>query len=211
MPILFRQLGYSGNRGMAEKRHYPSLTRFLFLGGSITSGAYDSARLQQVLGIEAPFGPLALCCLGRPIDERPALRARLEAALTSLLPKVELVRCPDDSSSAFAEAAQRAPLLYFAGGIELEYKKHLSKESLAQIVGGKTVLASSAGVNIFSSKFFSNDRDQIEEGLGLLTINTICHYDPAKAERASKLAQACYPQPVVCLEERQLIELFSEI
>ena len=196
---------------MVGIRFKPKVTRFLFLGGSITSGAYASGQLQQLFRAEFCGGYLAPCCLGQGADCRPALRARLKPALTSLLPNVEILDCPDESLGAYAEIARRAQILYFAGGSELEYKRNFSKESLAEIVRGKTVLASSAGVNIFSSQFFSNDRGTVEEGLGVLALQTICHYDPAKAERAAKLAQACSPQLAVCLGETDFIEIFSEI
>ena len=45
---------------------------------------------------------------------------------------------------------------------------------------GKVLAGSSAGANIFSKFYFSNSKDAVFEGLGVLPIRLVCHYGSNK-------------------------------
>ena len=69
---------------------------------------------------------------------------------------------------------ENANILFFCGGNENKLKDSFGKKYFS--FSSKLVVGVSAGANFLSSFYFSNDRNCIEEGLGIVPINTICHF-----------------------------------
>jgi peptidase E len=86
--------------------------------------------------------------------------------------------------SVLSDQMREANAIFLSGGNENYLKEIFREMDLEKLVQGKIISGSSAGANIFSKYYFTNDRDSVEEGFGILPIKTICHY---KTERISKL------------------------
>lgn len=107
------------------------------------------------------------------------------------------------------EQIKTANIIFIPGGNENFLKKYLKKVKFSSF-DNKTIIGSSAGTNIFSSLYYSNDRNRIEKGLYNLPIKTICHFDDKKRERLKKLilAKNKLKLPTFALEEGNFITLF---
>ena len=79
-----------------------------------------------------------------------------------------------------------ADVLFFSGGSEFNLKKIFKKNVIPST--NKIIIGVSAGTNFLSKFYFSNDREKIESGLGVLPIKTICHFSAEKNERAILLS-----------------------
>jgi peptidase E len=80
-------------------------------------------------------------------------------------------------------------IIFFPGGSEILLKKYL-KNIKFSLFKNKTIIGVSAGANIFSNIYYSNDRRAIESGLYKLPIQTICHFDASKNDKLNKLILA---------------------
>ena len=82
----------------------------------------------------------------------------------------------------FLEQTAWADVIYLSGGDGVLIKNALSAyKNITELFSGKTILASSAGVNVLAKYYYDNDYDRIEEGLGLLNIKTLCHFGPGNS------------------------------
>lgn len=79
-----------------------------------------------------------------------------------------------------------ADILFFSGGSELNLKKILKKNTIPGT--NKIIIGVSAGTNFLSRYYFSNDREKVEAGLGVLPIKTICHFSAEKNKKAILLS-----------------------
>jgi len=79
-----------------------------------------------------------------------------------------------------------ADILFFSGGSELNLKKLFKKNTIPST--NKIIIGVSAGTNFLSKFYFSNDREKVEAGLGVLPIKTICHFSTEKNKRAILLS-----------------------
>ena len=78
----------------------------------------------------------------------------------------------------------------------------LSKyQNLAEIFSGKTVAGDSAGANVLAKFFYSRNSKLIREGLGVLSLKIVAHYE-AGAE--NPLAETEPELPTVLLSEYQM-------
>jgi peptidase E len=77
-------------------------------------------------------------------------------------------------------------IIFVCGGNELLLKRYL-KSIKPKLFNNKVIVGVSAGANVFSSYYYSNDRNRIEKGLGILPIKTMCHYNLSKKEKFKKL------------------------
>ena len=90
------------------------------------------------------------------------------------------------NNKIFKKQIRKSNLIFLCGGSELPllgYLKDLKLEDL----NNKVVVGISAGTNIFSKYYYSNDRNTIGRGLGLLPIKTLCHYNNQRYSRFKKL------------------------
>lgn len=81
-----------------------------------------------------------------------------------------------------------ADVIYLRGGETEMLKEMLSKiKNLSELWQGKIVAASSAGVYVLSKYYYTNSKDDIYEGFGILPIKTFCHYAEEKSDKLEKL------------------------
>jgi len=86
------------------------------------------------------------------------------------------------SEENFIEELKKADAVYMRGGDTLQLLNTLKKytEFTDLIQTKKVVAGSSAGAYVLVKFFFSNSKNDIYEGLGILPIKMICHYKEEK-------------------------------
>jgi peptidase E len=95
-------------------------------------------------------------------------------------------------------------LIFVSGGSELlleEFFKDIPKQAF----DNKVVVGSSAGVNIFSKNYYSNDRNEIATGLNVLPIMTICHYTDEHKNRLETLSSINNNLPTYAISEGKYV------
>ncbi len=108
----------------------------------------------------------------------------------------------------FLSQLQKAQLVIIPGGSELSLKKHLPPLS-REFFDNKTVIASSAGTNFLATLYYSNDRNEIDEGMGLLKINTVCHFRNETIEKVKELVSS-NNMPTFAIKEGDFIIVYGK-
>ncbi|HUX35952.1 MAG TPA: Type 1 glutamine amidotransferase-like domain-containing protein [Candidatus Paceibacterota bacterium] len=100
------------------------------------------------------------------------------AASTGARLKIELA-----SENNFMEQVKQASAIVIRGGDTLKLIEIIKQyPDFAEAIKGKVVAGSSAGAYLFSKYYHSGSEDKVFEGLGILPIRIICHYDSKKFE-----------------------------
>lgn len=88
----------------------------------------------------------------------------------------------------FIEALKMTDAVYLRGVDQFQLLNTLKKytEFIDLLKTKKIVAGSSAGAYVLSKYFFSNSKNDIFEGLGVLPIKLICHYEEEKHKRVIK-------------------------
>ncbi len=87
----------------------------------------------------------------------------------------------------FLEQIKKTDIIYFHGGQPLKLLEALKKyPTLFESLKGKIVAGESAGASVLSACFYSKTEDGIFEGLGFVSVKTICHYVGENKERLDK-------------------------
>jgi peptidase E len=102
------------------------------------------------------------------------------------------------SSEDFIQQIQNADAVYLSGG-ETEKLLNTLKQfpAFAKAVTGKVVAGSSAGAYALARYYYSNSRNTVSEGLGILPVKVVCHFK-------SKIHDVPATDPV------ELMEKYSE-
>lgn len=96
----------------------------------------------------------------------------------------------NDKTSAFIEQVKQADLIYIRGGDTHVLQEYLEKiSSLESLLYDKVVAGSSAGALVLSKYYYENDDDTYNQGLGILTIKTFCHYTEENSDKLTKLKE----------------------
>jgi peptidase E len=78
----------------------------------------------------------------------------------------------------FVEQMKSADVIYFQGGKTLRLLEVLKKfPNLESLLQGKVVAGDSAGANVFGKLFYSPSANGVFEGLGILPLKIIPHYE----------------------------------
>jgi len=84
----------------------------------------------------------------------------------------------------FESQLQETDIVYLHGGTTLLLIDAISKHpNFKELIKGKVVAGESAGAYLLSTKFYSKTIGKVMDGLGLLTIKTICHYEDRNQEK----------------------------
>lgn len=122
-----------------------------------------------------------------------------------------LFELSSDDINIFLKQIMSSDLIFFTGGSEILLISKIKKiaNKMIKALNNKVVAGVSAGANIFSSYYYSNDRRQIEKGLGVLKIKTICHYSEEKRNRLHKLSDF-NNLPVLVLKGEDYVVFYVE-
>lgn len=87
------------------------------------------------------------------------------------------------SENNFTQQVQQANVIVIAGGDTQKLMKTLQQfPGFGEALRGKTVAGSSAGAYVLSKYYHSASADQTYEGLGLVPVRIICHFESDKFE-----------------------------
>ena len=78
-------------------------------------------------------------------------------------------------------------------------------ENLAKLFEGKIVGGSSAGAYVLSKYFYSNSRDSVHEGTGVLPIKCFAHYSDEKADKLKMLKEYGEDLKIYTIPETEFI------
>lgn len=94
----------------------------------------------------------------------------------------------DDKTDNLIEQIKQADAIYLRGGNTEILKEKLGMvNNLSELWQEKIVAASSAGVYVLSKYYYTNSKDDIYKGFGILPIKAFCHYTEEKANKLDKL------------------------
>lgn len=112
----------------------------------------------------------------------------------------------DDKISILVEQIKKADVVYFRGGKTDMLAEVLVKvNNLGELLKGKVVSGSSAGVYVLSKYYYSHNKGGIFSGLGVLPIKTICHYDVGKKDKLEELKKHGEELEVYTIPEEKFI------
>lgn len=113
-----------------------------------------------------------------------------------------------DDPGVFREQIKRADAIYVRGG---DTQKLLAKinqtPDFADLINGKVYAGSSAGMYVVSKYYYSNDRKEIGQGLGILPIKAMAHWDKNKQDAFAKLKTTGEDLPIYKLADGEFIVL----
>ena len=122
---------------------------------------------------------------------------------------IELEIASEDQDT-FRKQIENADVIYVRGG---DTKKLLAKinqtPDFADLIKGKVYAGSSAGMYLLCKHYYSNDRKQFEQGLGILPIKGLAHWDQSKHDILDQLKNIGEDLPIYKLSEGQFIVLES--
>jgi peptidase E len=154
------------------------MTKFVLLGGYAGRATDGGVAFYQevVAGFDQPVRILD-CMFARPepVWEEMLERDRFTyaTALNGMKSIITLAR-----PESFIEQLRHTDVLHVRGG-----RTRTLIDTLALIQGweqeldGKTVAGSSAGVNFLAKHYYSLDDQQVYQGLGILPIKALVHYE----------------------------------
>ena len=176
-------------------------------GGDLTPGILNKIKEESVSGFSKD----------RPIKTLVIPFARYKEDWDSVYLKNTKKYNHDDFSYDFIRASENgnelisqldaAEIVIVPGGSEISLSQHLlslDKERL----NNKVIIATSAGTNYFSTSYYSNDRNEFSNGLGIFRINTICHFKQETISKVSELVES-NNLPTHTLREGEFIVVYE--
>lgn len=133
-----------------------------------------------------------------------ALMSKLHsAAITKSLSSTWILAAKDIAERQVQQDS--ADTIFIPGGDEMRFFETVTMEELRELLDHKHIVGSSAGVNIFSQVFYSNDRLGIFSGSGLLPIKSICHYSAKNESEYLELKNHPAPGQVLALADKEIV------
>ena len=192
------------------------MTTFLLHGGktSIQNPENESFFKQFADLVPKETVTALFCYFSRPKSDWEKLTARDLATIKRNTTKT-IVAVLAENPSDLLEKISAADVLYVAGGdadpIEALYP---NLAGLAQKLDGKVYAGSSMGAFMASTQYVLSYEDQrqgeIHLGLGLLPIQTLCHWDlEEQKDQKLQLLHASSAQPILVLKEFETVVLYA--
>lgn len=166
------------------------MTTFYLHGGKITTNTPKNKQFfsEIVANLKTP-PKFLLVCFAQPKERwSQSLKKTSKTILDFIHPLPATFELADNNTELFIQQVNNSNIILLRGGNELLLKKHLTTvPHLSSLLKNKVVAGTSAGANIFSRYYYTNDRQKIETGLNILPIKTFCHYNETKKEQLNKL------------------------
>lgn len=165
------------------------MTKYILHGGNTSSKADDNKKyFYEIAGGLSEDATILCVYFSRPKEEWQKLFEEDKNNLFSATLKKNKYIIADDKTDVFIKQLKNADAILLRGGKTEKLIEALNKvDSLDKLIQNKIISGSSAGAYALSKYFYSNDKDKILSGLGILPIKTICHYNDKMAEKLEKL------------------------
>lgn len=110
----------------------------------------------------------------------------------------------------FVAQLKKADVLFISGG---DTKKLVDKMSLTPnlrvLFHDKVVAGSSAGVYVLSKYYWSNDKKELGNGLGILNFKALCHHKSGDTDIVNKLLSYKEDLPLLTLPDHKWIVVYE--
>jgi peptidase E len=112
------------------------------------------------------------------------------------------------NQSVLNKQIENSQIIFICGGSEVLLRRYLKSVSFSSFEN-KVVVGVSAGANIFSRYYYSNDRNKIESGIFKLPVKTLCHFTDQQYEHVQKLHiyKSKESLPLIALKESEFFSL----
>ncbi len=96
--------------------------------------------------------------------------------------------------------------VYIRGGKEVFLYEIFGKiDNLAELFQGKVVVGSSAGAYVLSKYFYSDSRNKIEKGAGILPVKVLAHWSEDKVDKLEQLKKYKEDLEVYAIPETEFV------
>lgn len=143
----------------------------------------------------------------RKVEDYPWMFEQDVKAFKSNSPQKDLeLEIADLNSLKFREQIKSADVLYARGGdTTLLLEKLKEVPDFKELIKDKIYAGSSAGMYAVSKYYYSNDRKQIEAGLGILPIKSLAHWEDGLIDILKQLEQFGEELPVYKVKEGEYV------
>lgn len=174
---------------------FPFMTKFILHGGATTvENDLNKSFFKKVVEDAPRDGTVLLVYFAREEKNWKKLQEQDEKSLREAAGNKSL-RFSVATEEKFADQIDQSDVIYMRGGSTEKLIASIEKlQDFSARIQGKVVVGSSAGAYILSKFYYSNTDKTVHEGLAILPIFTICHYDGSteqlKAEEDYKRLRA---------------------
>lgn len=166
------------------------MTKYILHGGETSRQSPDNKKFFSEITSSLSDSATILCvCFASEKEKWPEKfeKDKLHFSSTTQQKKFKFVLA-NDKTNTLIEQIKQADAIYLRGGNTEMLKEILGKiKNLSELWQGKIVAASSAGVYVLSKYYYTNSKDDIYEGFGVLPIKTFCHYAEEKSDKLDRL------------------------
>lgn len=166
------------------------MTKFILHGGATSNKTEDNKKFFGESTSSLSDGATILCVYFSSLKERwlSLLEQDTKNFSSTSQQKVFKFVLANDKTYTLVDQIKSADLVYLRGGNTEMLLEALSKvKNLNALLKDKVVSASSAGVYVLSEYYYTNSKDDIHKGLGVLPIKTFCHYVEEKSDKLDDL------------------------
>lgn len=153
------------------------MTKFILHGGNTsTPNSSNNKFFTEIIKDVPDRGHILIIYFARKKEDYNDLFARDKVNFLSHArnKELELVVAKKEQ---FVNQLKEADAIYMRGGDTFRLLEALKHSDFTKNIKDKIVAGSSAGAYVLSRYFFSKSTNDIHEGLGLLPIKVICHYN----------------------------------
>lgn len=192
------------------------MTTYVLHGGKTSRDCPETDRFfkQFVELVDKPKIKYLMCYWARPRAQWQPLFERDKAKVLRQTDKKVTFEIVEDPTDLF-DKLSKADGLYVAGGDAKPIERYYPDlKGLKKALEGKVYLGSSMGAFLASKKYVlslsDQDEDTVHEGVGLLPINTLCHWNvEVKKQMKFDLLRMSDPKtPVITLNELEFVTLY---
>ncbi|HLD31793.1 MAG TPA: Type 1 glutamine amidotransferase-like domain-containing protein [Patescibacteria group bacterium] len=181
VPIFKTQTGkkYLNALLPSALNYYPRTTKYILHGGRVgrATEANQSFFKEIIRGVPSSSNILCIYLARDKKTWSDDFRQDQIHFLSVATPKTFRFTLASDKVTILKNQIKEADVIYIRGGNSHILQKHLKKiTGLQKLWQGKVVAGSSAGALVLSRHYYENDDNTYNRGLGILPIQTICHY-----------------------------------
>ncbi len=186
------------------------MTKFILHGGNTRNNIKDNDLffLEMVKNIDNHINFLVVY-FAQEEEKWGAMFEEFKTRIKILCPKKNITFVlANKEQKVLISQIKKADVIYFTGGGHPlnQFFKDIDLESL---LDDKVIAGSSAGAYLFSTYYYSNDRDLIDNGSGILPIKLMCHYREQKKNVLNKLNEHKELLDIHTLADEKMIILYN--
>lgn len=166
------------------------MTKYILHGGATRNKTEDNSRFFGEIISSLSNNATILCVYFAKPKELWSEIFRQEKINFSSVAKGKVINflLASEETDIFVEQIKKSDAIFLRGGDTDKLKEALSGVGdLGDLWKDKVVAGSSAGVYVLSKYYYTNTKDGISEGLGILPIKSFCHYTDEKQVKLEEL------------------------